>query len=558
MKRLLSILLALLLVLSSTAMASEIKDISEVPIDGLSVDYLLKGMSVPELPLVDEPMTLTVMYPRMTNHGDFDNMWFLKEVETQTGIKLEIQPVETTGWEEKKNLAFASEDYSDLFLHGLDLTDASTYGAAGMLLPLEDLIAEYAPNIQKIFEVMPEIYYSITSEDGHIYVMPSIDTPSRDAIAKVGFLNAKWLENLNLEKPTTVDELYDCLVAIRDNDANGNGDPSDEIPVSYVYDSTINNAGTTLLYPFGFVNMLHDIIDGQYVYVPMQDNFREYLKYMNKLWEENLLDHEIFTQTEAQYNAKLAEYTTFMASPEMQNSLADIEKQLEYDLVGPLTSSVNSTPMWAAYNYEKLGSGSFAITNNCTEEKAIAAIKLLDYFYSEDVSFMIKCGPEKGQWNGEGGWTRITTEDGKVSYEIDFNNGKYNSFWDFRCDNGLMNMPFLYTSTHAALVLGSNPWAAHLSEEAFASGAFAARRYGYPVGTSFTEDEQDTLAMYVLLDSYVDQNIAKFITGEIDIEDDTAWASYIAGIEAMDVETLIETRQTAYDRWAARGKAGEN
>lgn len=554
MKRLLAILLAVLMMLSCTAMASEVKEIKDAAVDGLVIDDLLKGLPVPELPLVDEPTTLTVMFPRNTNHGDFNNMWFLKEVEAQTGIKLEIQAIESTGFEEKQKLAFASGDYSDIFLVGMDLTEASTYGAAGMLLPLEDLIAEHAPNIQKIFEIMPEIFNSITSEDGHIYILPAIDTPARDSIPKTGFINAKWLENLGIAQPTTVEELYDCFVAIRDNDANGNGDATDEIPLSFVYDSVGCNAGTVLLFPFGYVNMLHDVIDGEYVYVPMQDNFREYLKYMNLLWEENLLDHEVFTQTAAQYNAKLAEYTTFMASPEMKDVLPDTEQHLAYELVGPLTSSVNSVPTWGAQNYEKVSSGSFAITDNCTEEMAIAAIKLCDYFYSEDVSFMIKCGPEKGSWEGEGGWTRITAEDGAVSYEIDYScGGKYNSFWDFRCANGLMNMPFLYTSTHSALVLGANPWANHLSWDAFESGAVAARRYGYPNGVSFTEDEQDTLAMYVLLDSYVDQNVAKFITGEIDIEDDAEWAKYIEGIKAMDVDTLIETRQTAYDRWAARG-----
>ena len=46
------------------------------------------------------------------------------------------------------------------------------------------------------------------------------------------FLNKQWLENLKLEMPTTLDELTDVLRAFRDQDANGNGDPSDEIPLT--------------------------------------------------------------------------------------------------------------------------------------------------------------------------------------------------------------------------------------------------------------------------------------------------------------------------------------
>ena len=349
-----------------------------------------------------------------------------------------------------------------------------------------------------------------------------------------------------------MDELYDCLVAVRDNDANGNGDPNDEIPLSYVYSASSTNwgAGVTILYAYGFVDMRHDVIDDQYVFVPMQDNFREYLKYMNKLYEENLLDKEIFTQSDAQYNAKLAEYTVFMTSPEMQQSFSDENRQIEYSLVGPLTSAVSPVKTWGAQSSEKVGSGAMCITDKCDEKKAIAAIKLLDYLYSEEASFMTKCGPEKGNWDGVGGWSRTgVKEDGSVAYSIDYNSEKYNSFWDFRCANGLMNIPFLYTSVHAELVLGASVWGSHMSKSAYASGAYAARRFGYPSGVTFTEDEQDILAPFVLLDSYVDQNVAKFITGALDIEDDTTWENYIQTIKDMDVDTLIEVRQEAYDRW---------
>ncbi|MFQ9679625.1 MAG: hypothetical protein ACLRZH_05580 [Ruthenibacterium lactatiformans] len=34
--------------------------------------------------------------------------------------------------------------------------------------------------------------------------------------------------------PETTDELYDMLVAFKEQDANGNGDPSDEIPFTCV------------------------------------------------------------------------------------------------------------------------------------------------------------------------------------------------------------------------------------------------------------------------------------------------------------------------------------
>ena len=82
-------------------------------------------------------------------------MWYLRKLEEKTGVKLEIQPIEESGWNEKVGLLFSSGDYGDIFLFGLSINDASQYDMAGMLRPLEDLVAQYSPNTQKIYESFP-------------------------------------------------------------------------------------------------------------------------------------------------------------------------------------------------------------------------------------------------------------------------------------------------------------------------------------------------------------------------------------------------------------------
>lgn len=47
----------------------------------------------------------------------------------------------------------------------------------------------------------------------------------------IQFINKAWLDQLGLEVPTTTEELYELLCAFRDNDMNGNGDTTDEIPL---------------------------------------------------------------------------------------------------------------------------------------------------------------------------------------------------------------------------------------------------------------------------------------------------------------------------------------
>ena len=101
----------------------------------------------------------------------------------------------------------------------------------------------------------------------------------------------------------------------------------------------VQDGSLAILSGYGYVDHRHDVIDGKYVYVPMENNYREYLKFMNKLWEEDILDHEIFTQTEEQYLAKCQNYTVgLFTKGEASQYFSDDEKKRAYSLVGPLLS----------------------------------------------------------------------------------------------------------------------------------------------------------------------------------------------------------------------------
>ena len=68
----------------------------------------------------------------------------------------------------------------------------------------------------------------ITTPNGNIYSLPNVD-----GSLHVQY-NMKWLDNLGLEMPTTTEEFYQVMKAFKEQDANGNGDLNDEIPLSTV------------------------------------------------------------------------------------------------------------------------------------------------------------------------------------------------------------------------------------------------------------------------------------------------------------------------------------
>lgn len=94
LSRVLAVILALALCLPGMAAAemTEAEKLAEMVANVV--------LPTPELPLVDEPMTITVKYPKTSNHGDFDNCFYLKAVEKLTNIKLDVQGIDANGWDE--------------------------------------------------------------------------------------------------------------------------------------------------------------------------------------------------------------------------------------------------------------------------------------------------------------------------------------------------------------------------------------------------------------------------------------------------------------------------
>ena len=209
----------------------------------------------------------------------------VQQMNEAMGVTIEWNCVSGDTLTEKKNLILnAGSDLPDALM-AASLTDNEllTYGGNGLLIPLEDYINEETmPNLMKIVEKRPEMLATCTMPDGHIYGLPGIsemgfqysdgNTYYIGAIPQFTAINTDWLEAVDMEMPTTVDELHDVLVAFKENDVNGNGDPTDEIPLSFIFPEKNGSwcAGIgTLLAPFGCTDYQVDhraIEDGKVYY----------------------------------------------------------------------------------------------------------------------------------------------------------------------------------------------------------------------------------------------------------------------------------------------------
>ncbi|WP_130859317.1 extracellular solute-binding protein [Gracilibacillus phocaeensis] len=489
-----------------------------------------------DFPIVDDEITLSMMAPS-TGQAEWKDMLILQEYAGMTNINFNFDTPPMSDFATKLNLTFASRDIADI-IYGAG-TDNLTpgmeadYGEQGDLLPLEGLIEEYAPNIQKMFDENPDIKKSVTTADGHIYSLPRV---SEEVTAIWGsnplWFNGRWLEALEVDElPSTTDEFYELLVRFRDEDPNDNGE-LDEIPLT---DVKMDGIRLWFLGAFGLKEWGIEEVNGDVRYTPITENYKAYLEYMNKLYEENLLDPETFTQSEEQRKASgqdnrlgvFKAWSSFFVTGETE------EEALNNPMLYPLTSEYTNEPLLPRNPGISRGAFSLSSSNEYPE----ASIRWVDWFYSQEGMEFLGQGPEGHIWE----WA---DEEGGEKVLLDPPDG-FDTLEEYR---GTISPDFgISAPTFKAPIRGipeSDYQKFEREETETKIEPFA--EIPFPLVYLTTEEQEKVNTVEVDLESYVRQMEAKFITG---VEPFSSWESYIKTIENMNIDQYVQIHQEAYDRW---------
>ncbi|MGG8343929.1 ABC transporter substrate-binding protein [Streptococcus uberis] len=272
-----------------------------------SPDYELKKVSFP----LKDKVTLKFMTSSSTlAPKDPNQKLILKRLEKETGVKIEWTNYQSD-FAEKRNLDISSGDLPDA-IHNDGASDAElmSWAKQGVIVPVEDLIKKYMPNLQKVLDEKPEYKSMITAPDGHIYSFPWIEElgegkESIHSVNDMAWINKAWLDKLGLKMPQTTDELVKVLEAFKTQDPNGNG-KADEIPMSFI-NKPGNEDFKVLFGSFGEGdNDDHLIVsnDNKVDFTADNDSYKEGVAFMRSLQEKGLIDSEAFEQDWNTYIAK--------------------------------------------------------------------------------------------------------------------------------------------------------------------------------------------------------------------------------------------------------------
>lgn len=472
--------------------------------------------------------------------NEFMNEGIMKELEEKHNIKINWQVYYNSDWTEQKSLLLASGDLPDAFFGSICLTETDVAQNKDYFVELTEGIEKNMPNLTAIFEKEPALKAAAQNRDGEIYSLVK-KLPLRPKVANSMYINKEWLDNLGLSMPTTYEELADVLKAFKEQDADGDGDPNNEIP--YTNAGSLAGDLSNLLAPFGTIvsrtgNFMQIDASGNPAFVPITDHYKEAVKWAHELYAAGCLDQEYFTQDSSMASAKrMAEggsqtglVFAWTADAEMGENAGQFE--LCEAVAGPDGKRyVESDP-----TYLDIANRELVITTQCKNPDKL--LQWADDFYTDLVSLQTYYGsiPDQVADKGDGTYEVLLPADGTT---LDTSAWSY-SMRDFG--------PKYMTEEFQKNVILPDSQGDGVKLAQDETNAKYASDIAFPV-VSYTTEQLTTLASLTTdINDYASAQYAHWVVdGGIEEE----WDAYLAQLDQMGLQDVLAIHNDAYAAYKA-------
>lgn len=372
-----------------------------------------------------EPVTIRVMdkhrletYYNYNDREDFPAFDLYEKELEKRGIILEKELVanEQYGTVVQTRMAAAS-DLPDLInLTPLDDVTALNLGLNGQILDWLKPMEKYSrpdplapeningdPSLslkQRLEKITPFAISLCTAPDGNMYWMPNAryrapvkladGTMVEDLDVVGACIRYDWLQKVNMEMPTTVEEFLEALRAFQKNDVNGNGQKDEMYSIDcYSYSFFSGIAQWFGLTP-GVVGI--DPNNDRVTSAWYQDGVKDYFKLLKQMVDEGLMDVGLVGATEEMFNQAIAEnriagLRTYANLTWFADLIKD-DPEAEYASIAPIQAVEGIAPFMLC-DSNKLVYDKYAMTKACTEEVQEAIIHYYDFATGTDVAKLL-------------------------------------------------------------------------------------------------------------------------------------------------------------------------
>ncbi|TBL81722.1 extracellular solute-binding protein [Paenibacillus thalictri] len=495
------------------------------------------GAAAPAAPAA--PLELTWMRYEHPSQAIINDSLALKEFQKRKNVKLTMQNVPQSNYDDKKKTLIATNTTPDVMLVKQD--DIQNYADTGIFLDLTPYL-DKMPNLKKVIEQQPDI--SKNKIDGKLYGFPLAASYAGSG-GQLAMLRVDTVEKVGAKVPSTYDELYEVFKKIKA--AN---------PESYPFTARAANGLTgteNLLNPITFAfgsgyttfngsKVYYEPKEKKYKFGPNSPEFKDAVAWLNKLYKEKLLDPDYATATSQIWQEKLSANKAFYFQDnngfanQFNIALQKSDPKAKFDLI-PTLSAPNGTKRNLIYAKGHL-SESYVL--NAKVKNPEKVIEFMDWLYSDEGSNLTSFGLQGEHYT-------LTNGEYKMADAL------YNKYKDDKTPNYSLSSAFGLGYLGFAVLedtrLG-NTFATQQSlewEKKSNEMEKAGESVRFVSDPPFTKEEREKLKqLRSQLDSYLTRNMDKFIMTDGALAKD--WDGFVAELKKQGSDQLEKIYNDALAR----------
>lgn len=498
---------------------------------------------------LQNPITIDFVIAEHPTQGKYswaaDNHPGFQWLEEQTNITINTTHIPQGNVQERMNLMLSTNDLPDLlFPQGANwqLNDIEQAGQRGLFVNiLDEKYKHLIPNYLKLIEETPSLQALVN--DGKLYGFYQVD-PNAALFTRTMPYRKDIFDkhNINVE---TWDELYEALKVLKQ-----------QYPNSYPFGGYTQGGGNRLLQdgPPGFQSgqsIYYNHNENAWVYGATEDNYKLFLEFFAKLYQEGLLHPEFSTMSQDQWSQSWINDEIFISywvsatgnwfSPDSPSNNPDFGRDKEWVEAHRIPSLVKGGPR---------GWTSVRAPSNVYDPKLISTssdhieeiLMLMDFTsVTENVANM-SYGPQGVEWDIIDGKYQWLAKDIKVAYNPD-GTKSVGEYFSEKYGIGLIGENNFSNNNDSQIAYDINDAYADADYEQFLNEIDMYVEDGstllkpQPILRLSETDTERQTQLKAALDTYADEMTIKIISGQLPVSE---WDNLKKTLESMGVNDLIE------------------
>jgi putative aldouronate transport system substrate-binding protein len=435
----------------------------------------------------------------------------IKHINEKFNVNIKIERILAKEYLKNLELKIAAGDLPDVFRYPIS-TGSHIYSQLyedGFLMNFAEYADKYSLNGLKEYIKRPGT--EEFREQNGVFQLPS----RKAGVPAVMVVRQDWLDQLNMKKPTTMDEFKVMLKAFKDNKLGGNN----TVPATFAlgYNPMLGlSVGYTGANDWGKV-------DGKWMYESVMPQYKSFLQYLRELYQEGLIDREVFTANEAQSKAKFigGSAGVIMAPSErfaaLEKDFQATNKNVKLSLIIPMSKGPAGDFVRVDNSYTE----PFVAIKKGRDEDFLARVAaVIDYTHSEEGIKILNYGIEG------------------VHYKMD--NGKM-------VKTELYNRDMIESLGHLTAMTSDYSAAASDVEGALKDNVDHAKKSGIPPAVTALSygSAKDTVPS--IEKKYIEWMI-NFVTGTKDIN--ASWDQYVKEMNDAGLKKLTAAVEENTKKWS--------